>query len=132
MQETERVLVVLATYLLSVFGAGFVVQWCCGRLLRRIDSAEIRDWVSSGIPGAGRIIGWLERFLVTTFILMGEPSATAVVLAAKGILRFAEISGRGGERQRVVAEYVILGTLLSFALAVGVAAGARWLLEQLT
>jgi|YelNatPaOPRAMG01_1025707.scaffolds.fasta_scaffold00031_14 hypothetical protein len=126
-----RIAAVCVIYLCSVFAAGWVVQLCCDRILRQVDSPELRAWVEQGIPGGGRWIGWLERFLITTFVLLGEPSASAVVLAAKGILRFAEISGRPHEGQRVVAEYVILGTLLSFSLATGISAAGRILLGEL-
>ncbi|MDZ7373960.1 MAG: hypothetical protein ONB23_08300 [candidate division KSB1 bacterium] len=127
----EQAGVVLLTYFLSVPASGWVVQQCCGWLLRRVDTPTLRAWVSQGLPGGGRLIGWLERFLITTFVLMGEPTAIAVVLAAKGILRFPEISGRPGEQQRVVAEYVIIGTLLSFCLATGISALAKLVLSRL-
>jgi len=125
-----QILVVALAYLLAVFGGGWLVQALCRWLVNARGGDELQRWVDSGLPGAGRLIGWLERFLVVTFVLMGQPGAVAVVLAAKGLLRFGEISGQGREPERRVAEYVIVGTLFSFALAVGVGALAAWILKR--
>ena len=123
------VAVVFGAYVLGVFGGGVLVQALCRWLVNAKGGDELRKWVNAGLPSAGRLIGWLERFLVISFVLMGQPGAVAVVLAAKGLLRFAEVSGRGDEPERRVAEYVIVGTLFSFSLAVAVGAVARCILQ---
>ncbi|HET8736582.1 MAG TPA: DUF3307 domain-containing protein [Pricia sp.] len=66
------------------------------------------------LPNAGRLIGVVERWLVLTFILIGEFSAVGFLIAAKSILRY-----RDGEKIFSKTEYVLIGTLLSFGLAVG-------------
>jgi len=43
------------------------------------------------LPNAGKYIGWLERFLIITFILVNNYNGIGFILAAKGILRFGEI-----------------------------------------
>lgn len=67
------------------------------------------------LPNAGRLIGVIERWLVLTFILIGQFSAVGFLIAAKSILRY-----RDGEKIFSKTEYVLIGTLLSFGLAVGV------------
>jgi len=127
-----KLVVVAGAYGVAVFAGGFFTQRLCRWLVERADDAGLSEWVASGVPHAGRLIGWLERFLIVTFVLMNQPGAVAVVLAAKGLLRFGEIKG-GPELdpQRRVAEYVIVGTLFSFSFAVAVAALARWVLNLL-
>lgn len=71
---------------------------------------------------AGRYIGLLERLLVYTFVLQGQHTAIAVVIAAKGFARFKDMD------QRDFAEYVVIGTLLSVAGAVLVAEAVKLLL----
>jgi len=66
------------------------------------------------LPNAGRLIGVIERWLVLTFILIGQFSAVGFLIAAKSILRY-----RDGEKIFSKTEYVLIGTLLSFGLAVG-------------
>jgi hypothetical protein len=62
------------------------------------------------------LIGWLERFLIVTFALLGEMTAVGIIVLAKTVLRYSET--REG---RAYAEYVLCGTLLSlsFGLALG-------------
>ncbi len=62
------------------------------------------------LPGAGRLIGSVERLLAFTLILIGQFSAVGFILAAKSILRYRE-----GDSART--EYVLVGSLLSFAIA---------------
>jgi hypothetical protein len=67
-----------------------------------------------GLGRGGRYIGWLERSLVMTLLLIGQPSGIGFLFAAKSILRFGEIRD---SHQRKVAEYIIIGTFLSFGWA---------------
>src|SRR6056297_270123 len=62
----------------------------------------------------GRVIGFLERIFVFLFILMGQYTAIGFVLAAKGVVRYPEFGNRN------FAEYILIGTLLSVLLAMGV------------
>lgn len=77
----------------------------------------------SGLKG-GRLIGPLERVLVFALTLAGAYTLLAAVLAAKGIVRFPEISrdGEAGDR----AEYFLVGSLVSWACALGAAALVWW------
>lgn len=72
----------------------------------------------------GRLIGPLERILVFALTLAGAYTLLAAVLAAKGIVRFPEISrdGDGGER----AEYFLIGSLVSWVIALTAAFLVWW------
>ena len=63
----------------------------------------------------GRILGPIERVFILAMALGGHYGALSAVVAAKGILRFPEISRdrAGGSR----AEYVLVGSFVSWALA---------------
>lgn len=83
------------------------------RMIRRFTD-EIQEADLSGLTDGGRYIGWLERILVMLLLLAGQPNGIGFLIAAKSILRFGEIKDA---RQRRVAEYVIIGTFLSFGWA---------------
>ncbi len=117
-------LLVLAGYAAAVFGGGAVVEAALARLLRPEDRAAIDGFRGRGLAQGGRIIGWLERFLVLTFLLADSHAAIGLVLAAKGVIRFGEIKEA---RDQKVAEYVLIGTMLSLAWAVLVGSAVRWL-----
>lgn len=63
------------------------------------------------LPNAGKLIGVVERLLSFVFVLLGQYEAVGFILAAKSILRFAE-----GDKAK--SEYVLIGTLLSFSIAI--------------
>lgn len=69
---------------------------------------------SQDLPNAGRLIGITERWLVLVFIIVGQFSAVGFLITAKSILRFKD-----GDYLKT--EYVLIGTMLSFAIAVGAA-----------
>jgi hypothetical protein len=75
---------------------------------------EIRDNDIAGLTQGGQYIGWLERFLVMLLLLMDQPNGIGFLIAAKSVLRFGEIKDPS---QRKVAEYIIIGTFLSFGWA---------------
>jgi hypothetical protein len=80
------------------------------------------------LPQGGRLIGKLERLMIFVLVLSGEIVGIGLLIAAKSILRFGEIQG---SESRQVAEYVIIGTLASFAWALGVALATVWALGLL-
>jgi len=76
-----------------------------------------------GLANAGRTIGRLERFIIFIMALAGQYTAIGFLIAAKSILRFREISSDGNSPDaRKEPEYVLIGTLLSLAWVVAVAA----------
>lgn len=72
----------------------------------------------------GRLIGPIERVLVFALTLASAFTLLAAVLAAKGIVRFPEISrdGEGGIR----AEYFLIGSLVSWTTAFAIAFLVWW------
>lgn len=79
--------------------------------------------VSTTLKG-GRLIGPLERVLVFALTLSAMYTLLAAVLAAKGIVRFPEIS-----RDRAVgnrAEYFLVGSMVSWVIALAAAFLVWW------
>lgn len=103
--------------LIAAVSAGGVL---IGLLLTRITTADIA--VISGLPQGGRYIGWLERALTLLFVAIDQPTGVGLLLAAKSILRFGDISDT---KQRERAEYIMIGTFMSFGWALIVAVAAR-------
>lgn len=82
-----------------------------------------------GLVRGGRIIGMAERLLIYVFVLAGAPSAIGFLVTAKSLFRFGDVTGNERHRQ---AEYVIIGTLVSFAYAVTLSYLVRWALDVLS
>jgi len=70
--------------------------------------------LDTGYPGAGRLIGMLERTLMLVLVLFGQWAAAVLLLTAKSIARFEEL------KVRRFAEYYLVGTLTSLLVATAV------------
>lgn len=68
-----------------------------------------------GLKNAGKWIGIIERVLVFTFIIVGQLSAGGFLLAAKSVFRFGDLKD---PRDQKKTEYIIVGTFISFGIAV--------------
>ncbi|MCC3217898.1 DUF3307 domain-containing protein [Chryseobacterium sp. X308] len=70
---------------------------------------------TESLSSAGKYIGILERLLVFTFIMVNHWEGVGFMVAAKSVFRFSDLAQA---KQRKLTEYVLIGTLLSFGLAV--------------
>jgi hypothetical protein len=80
-----------------------------------LETVEIKLTDTKGDTGelekAGRLIGNLERILTLVLVLLSQFQAIGFLIAAKAILRFKDTS-------TAKTEYVLIGTLLSFGVAI--------------
>jgi hypothetical protein len=106
----NRILVTAVVYVAVVFGGGYLIRFLTKGLM---DRAE-KDTASTNeeqLQNAGLYIGWLERFLVLTALLLHAPTFVGLILTAKSIARYPEF------RSESFAEYFLIGTLLSISMA---------------
>jgi hypothetical protein len=109
--NSPAILAIVAAYLLIIFPAGYLIGKATQRWQEEIELID----QNSSLKEAGRYIGIFERILVLTFILTQNFSAIGFLIAAKSILRFSDKSGSGARKQ---TEYVLIGTLMSFAITI--------------
>jgi hypothetical protein len=100
--------------ILATRAGGFAV----GHLMEPFADRLPADITAESLPGAGRVIGLLERSLIFALILLGQSAGVGLLIAAKSILRFGAVKD-----DRALSEYVIIGTLASFSWAILVAYG---------
>jgi hypothetical protein len=126
---SDTVLVVTLGYTVVVFGAGYFN----GVLLRPLSTPiETREGTEPGqpvgMPGglqrAGLLIGFFERFLIMTAVLVNSPAGVGLVIAAKSVFRFGE-----ARSDRRAAEYFLIGTFVSVTEAVIGGVLVLWLLR---
>ncbi|MDR6300766.1 DUF3307 domain-containing protein [Mesonia maritima] len=67
------------------------------------------------LDNAGKYIGILERLLVFVFIVSGHWEGVGFLIAAKSIFRFSDLTA---SKDRKLTEYILIGTLLSFGIAI--------------
>ena len=110
-----KIWVIVAAYLIITLPSSVLINKITEKWRGNIEKEG--TYKEESLEKAGRWIGRLERFLILTFVLLKQYEAIGLLVAAKSIFRFNET--------RKVGEYVLIGTLLSFAIAiiVGLIAG---------
>jgi len=105
----------LLLYLIGLLISTYIGSKLVEYVLSKLDLPE-EEGFRRGIKGAGKVIGIIERILVTILIYMNQPTAIAIIFMAKSIMRFEQ------SKEREFAEYYLIGTLTSitFALITGV------------
>ncbi len=117
--SAERVLFVAGVLMMLFATSNAIVRLVLTAMGTRFSNAEQR------LRG-GRVIGPLERVLIFGLGLAGQATAAALVIGAKGLLRYPELNGlrnepgAAGPSARtidVVTEYLLIGSLTSWLLA---------------
>lgn len=109
--NSSQLLVITGAYLIIIFPVGFLI----GKATQRWQDEIETTYQKNSLKDAGRYIGIFERILVLTFIITNNFAALGFLIAAKSILRFSDKSESGARKQ---TEYVLIGTLMSFAITI--------------
>jgi len=108
--QIEKPLLLLVVYSGVIFGGGYVVRILTKPLLKN-DLRALGE-TTSELQNAGMYIGWLERFVVLTALVLQSPATVGLILTAKSIARYPEL------KSVRFAEYFLIGTLLSLTLGI--------------
>ena len=102
----------------TVWSGGYAVRELMAGLKLPLDPET-----DASLPKGGQLIGRLERLMILMLLLADQPDGIGLLIAAKSILRFNELArpGKSLDSDRRASEYVIIGTLASFAWAIGTA-----------
>jgi len=112
--------IVTVSYLAVIWPVGYGVGKITAPWRREIEGDSTR-----GLKKAGLWIGRLERVLILTFVLLSQFEAIGFLIAAKSIFRFSEIKNADHRKE---AEYILIGTMLSFTLAIILGVLVNWVL----
>lgn len=106
----EKPLVVAVVYVGVIFGGGYVIRFLTRPLTKQ--DMSILGETTNEMQNAGMYIGWLERFVVLTALVLQSPATVGLILTAKSIARYPEM------KSVRFAEYFLIGTLLSMSLGI--------------
>jgi hypothetical protein len=87
-------------------------------LMKRIMEIFNYSLPDNGIKDAGKYIGILERLFIFTFVVTSFWEGVGFLLAAKSIFRFGDLKEN---KEIKLTEYILIGTLISFGIAVVIA-----------
>ncbi len=123
-------IIFLAGFTFSIFGGNSLIGIVVKPFIPQIEKEayKLRKGVGKGVgglKGGGQLIGQMERFLIFLFIMIEQPTAIGFLITAKSILRFGEIKDH---HQRMLAEYIIIGTMASFAYGISISYLTKYLI----
>jgi hypothetical protein len=107
---TEEHLLYLAAMLLVSMPASVLIKTMISRWM---PFNEVKQ--NNSLQDAGKYIGILERLFVLAFIVSGHWEGIGFLIAAKSVFRFGDIKQYEGLK---LTEYFMIGTLLSFGIAI--------------
>lgn len=105
---TNSQLIVILGFLLCLKPSNIFIREIFSIYNIKIESNKTEDLLN-----AGKLIGNIERMLTLAFLLAGQYEAIGFLLAGKSILRY-----EGKKTSKT--EYVLIGTLLSFGVAIAI------------
>jgi len=98
--------VLIDLFIIATYFSGYIIGFITKDI---VDKNKLKI---EGLEGGGKLIGNLERALIFFLVVFNMPSVIGLIATAKSILRFGEIKNNWK-----VAEYILIGTLLSFLIA---------------
>ena len=116
--------VLVLAYTVMLFPAGAIIS----KMTEPWRNVLIQQNNFEGLARAGLWIGRLERTLILTFVLLNRYEAIGFLIAAKSVFRFGEIRDPANRKE---AEYILIGTLISFATAILWGIATRFALKHL-
>lgn len=102
---SAQALIVALAYLLLLKPASLLIR----RFLAQWSPDELFE-ADGSLDRAGAMIGYMERILIFSFILLGQYAAVGFILALKAAYRFKDTD------RNAKAEYFLIGTFFSLIL----------------
>lgn len=106
------VTLIILGYVLILWPSGILIRGLTANWRKQIEQDEQQE---ESLNKAGMWIGFLERFLALTLIIINQFGTIGFLIAAKSILR---LNPNDSNKTRKYTEYVLLGTLISFTIAI--------------
>lgn len=101
------------TLITAIVFVSFPAAIIMGKLLEQMSSQLEMDHKS--LPNAGKYIGIIERLFVLLFIILDHWEAIGLLITAKSVFRFNDLKE---SNSRKLTEYILIGTLISFGIAI--------------
>ncbi len=109
----------IVVVLLSGLAGHFPVVWF-------LKASNFLRPTAEGRPKFARWIGIFERFAITLFVLLDSPTGAVFIFGLKTAVMSWRVEKN--DNQREIVEYILIGTLVSFVLAVAFGLAGRALL----
>ena len=120
---TKQLLLLVVCFIFIVFVSAIIIKTIINQW-----NPESENKSDQSLAKAGRFIGILERLFVFIFVITNHWEAIGFLLAAKSVFRFGDLSS---SKDRKLTEYILIGTLLSFGIAIATGIFYRYFIQLL-
>ena len=110
--ENKNIWIYLAAILLITNVSGIFIRELMSKWSKALNEEN-----EESLANAGKWIGILERLFVFFFVISGNWEGIGFLLAAKSVFRFGDLKD---SKDRKLTEYILIGTLLSFGIAIAI------------
>jgi uncharacterized protein DUF3307 len=122
-----RISLIILGYAIAIWPVGYLIKFATqGMAKQNISAPEDRnnevESHNEKIEHGGRRIGHFERIIILTFVLLSQYEAIGFLITGKSIIRFAQ------RDENLRSEYVLVGTMMSYACSILVGVLINWLL----
>lgn len=107
---SDQFWILLTGLLFLTYPASYFMQHLMAPWSDQIDSSQ-----KESLQGAGKYIGMLERVFVYLALITANAQVIGFLLAAKSVFRFGDLTR---SKDRKLTEYILIGTLFSFLMAI--------------
>lgn len=112
--ESEAFWAVATAVIFLTFPSAIMIKMAISTWSIAIPDKNPEHAADGSLASAGKVIGILERLFVFVLVLIGQWHAIGFLLAAKSVFRFGDLKEM---KDRKLTEYVLIGTLMSFGVA---------------
>jgi hypothetical protein len=109
-------------YATVIWPAGYLIKFATQHMAKTNSNTDPSSVVQQ-IEDGGRLIGQFERIIILTFVLLGQYEAIGFLITGKSIIRFAS------REEHIRSEYVLVGTMMSYAFSILAGVCLNWLLH---
>jgi hypothetical protein len=117
-------MLLLTTKVASIIIKVLVSRWAPELTIQSTNQTDKDE----SLQNAGTYIGMMERLLIILFIYKGFWEGIGYLLAAKSVFRIGDLTKSTDKKQ---TEYILIGTMISFLIAIGIGVVFKYSLEKL-
>lgn len=106
----------LLAYVWLIFPVSFLIKFVTQSITPNTTQTNPKNELSQdntvNIEHGGKLIGQFERIIILTLVLLNQYEAIGFLITGKSIIRFAD------HNSNLRSEYVLVGTMMSYAIAI--------------
>lgn len=115
---------ILLAYVWLYFPAGYLIKFATQSISHTTANSQNSGTVAEDrIEHGGKLIGQFERVIILTLVLLNQYDAIGFLITRKSIIRFAD------HNSNLRSEYVLVGTMMSYAFAILTGAFVNYMLS---